>query len=857
MDLLEKLTNQMRETLESAISLALFAKNPEVANLHILWAQLTASNSILRQVLNRLNAQSAAIELEVKSAASRLPAVSQTTKEHIKISRDLLDAIQAAEAQARAFGDEYIAVDAYLIANLDRLKAVLERHIDISELKKTLEAMRGTKKIDRQNAEETGGALEKYGIDLSAKAKANSFDPVIGRDEEIARMMQILLRKTKNNPILLGDPGVGKTAIVEALAIRIARSDVPTSLQNKRVITLDMGALIAGAKYRGEFEERLKAVIDEVRESSDVILFIDEIHTIIGAGASEGSMDAANLLKPALARGELRCIGATTLKEYRKYFEKDAAMQRRFQPVVVGEPSAAEAIQIMRGLKERLETHHNVTIEDNALAAAVYLSDRYINDRFLPDKAIDLIDEAASELKMQIESQPAELDRAKREISRLKVELEALKMQKGEKSRSRIGEIERELGDAEEKRRELEARFDNEKAVFNRVAELKSEEDTARREAEIAKRESDYSKAAELEYGKIPEIKKQLSAQNEKWQAMQEAGTLLKNSVDEEAIASIVAKWTNIPVRRMLQSEREKVLNIEAELSRSVIGQSEAIKAVSAVIKRSKAGLNNPNRPLGSFLFLGATGVGKTETAKSLSRFLFDSDRAMIRLDMSEYMEKHAASRLVGAPPGYVGYEEGGQLTEAVRRKPYSVVLLDEIEKAHPDTFNILLQVLDEARLTDNKGVTIDFKNTILILTSNLASREIAEIGDKKARNDAVWKELRAHFRPEFLNRLDEVVIFEPLGFGEIEKITEKMIGDLAARLKDREIEIEFSAAAKSAITEHGFDPEFGARPLARALNKLVEDRLSDLILRGEVKSGSKVLFDAENGEITAEAIGD
>jgi ATP-dependent chaperone ClpB len=845
----------MRETLESAISLALFAKNPEATSLHVLWAQITQTNSAFRQALNRLNINAAAIELEIKSAVEKLPKASQVAKENIKISRDLRDSLMAAEARSKAIGDEFIAVDTYLIANLDRFKAVLQNHLDLSELKKTFEAARGGKKADRQNAEDTAGALQKYGADLTAKARDGKLDPVIGRDEEIARMMQILLRKTKNNPILLGDPGVGKTAIVEALADRIARKDVPASLANMKVIALDMGALIAGAKYRGEFEERLKAVIDEVKSDDAAILFIDEIHTIIGAGASEGSMDAANLLKPSLARGELRCIGATTLKEYRKYFEKDAAMQRRFQPVSIGEPSAAEAIAIMRGLKERLETHHNVTIEDSALTAAARLSDRYINDRFLPDKAIDLIDEAASELKMQIESLPAGLDRAKREISRLKVELEALKMEKGDKNKARIDEIVRELANATELKRELEARFENEKAVFNKISELKAEEESKKREAEIAKRDGDYSKAAELEYGKIPEIKKQIAEQNDRWQAMQEAGTLLKNSVDEEAIAAIVSKWTNIPVKKMLQTERDKVLNIEEELSRSVIGQKEAIKAIGNVIKRSKAGLANTNRPLGSFLFLGATGVGKTETAKTLSRFLFDSDRAMIRLDMSEYMEKHSVSRLVGAPPGYVGYEEGGQLTEAVRRKPYSVILLDEIEKAHPDTFNLLLQVLDEARLTDNKGVVVDFKNTILILTSNLASREIMEIKDKKAREEAVWAALRAHFRPEFLNRLDEIVIFEPLGFEEIEKIVEKLIEDLQKRLEPQEIALEFTSEAKRLIAESGFDPDFGARPLSRALNRLAEDKLSELILSGKTRAGSLVRFDAENGEITAAVV--
>ncbi len=852
MELLEKLTNQLRESLEGAVSLATHGQNPEIAPLHLLWAQLTQSNSTLRQALNRLGCESAALELEVKSAAAKLPASSGIRRENIKIGRELLESLQKAEGLMQSQGDRFIAVDTWLLANLDRFRSLLERYLDIAELKKTLEAMRGGSTVNDPGAEETREALAKYGIDLTAQARENRLDPVIGRDEEISRTMQILLRKTKNNPILLGEPGVGKTAIVEGLAERIVKKDVPTSLQNKKLITLDMGALIAGAKYRGEFEERLKAVIDEVKKDESVILFIDEIHTLIGAGAGEGSMDAANLLKPALARGELRTIGATTLKEYRKHFEKDAAMQRRFQPVMVDEPAVPEALSIMRGLKERLEAHHNITILDSALVSAVKLSERYITDRYLPDKAIDLIDEAASQLKLQIESEPAELDRIKRELSRLRVEKEALKMEEGDKNRTRLEAIEKELADQEEQMRQLQARFDHEKAVFNDIAAIKVEEDEIRREAELAKREGRYEKAAELEYGKIPELHKRTQELTEQWEKMQEAGTLLKNSVDEEAIAEIVSKWTQIPVKKMLQSEREKVLGVQEVLARAVIGQQEAIEAVSHVIKRSKAGLSDTNRPLGSFLFLGPTGVGKTETAKSLARFLFDTDRAMIRLDMSEYMEKHAVSRLVGAPPGYVGYDEGGQLTEAVRRKPYSVILLDEIEKAHPDTFNILLQVLDDGRLTDNKGVTVDFKNTIIILTSNIASDRIMELSDKKAREEAVWGQLKQQFRPEFLNRLDDVVIFNPLDRGAIGSIVGNLIEELQKRLEPQEITITFSEAAKAYIADAGFDPLFGARPLRRALHRVVEDRLSELILRGEAQAGATVHFDCQEGAITA-----
>ena len=852
MDELQKLTNQMQETLSGALSLALFAKNPEVQSLHILWAQLTTTNSLLRQALNRLGVESAAIELEVKSLAARLPTSTGLHKENIKLSYELTQSLQTAEAKMRSLGDSFIAVDTYLLANMQRFESILSAYLNVSELIKTLEAMRGGKKVQNSNAEETQGALAKYGIDLTAKAREGKMDPVIGRDEEILRVMQILLRKTKNNPILLGDPGVGKTAIAEGLADRIVKDDVPLSLKNKRVITLDLGALIAGAKYRGEFEERLKAVIDEVQKDESVILFIDEIHTIIGAGASEGSMDAANLLKPALARGELRCIGATTLKEYRKYFEKDAAMQRRFQPVYINEPSAAEALAIMRGLKERLEAHHNISIEDSALVAAVHLSDRYIPDRFLPDKAIDLIDEASSGLKLQIESSPAELDRVQREQARLKIEAEALKMDKAANNAVRLAEIDRELGDVDERARSLNAQFENEKSVFDAIARLKAKEEELRREAETAKRESNYNKAAELEYGKIPELKKELNELDGKWQKMQESGTLLKNSVDKEMIAAIVAKWTHIPVSRMLQSEKEKYLNIADELAKTVKGQSESINAVASVIKRSKAGLNDAARPIGSFLFLGPTGVGKTETAKTLARFLFDSEKSLVRLDMSEYMEKHAVSRLIGAPPGYVGYEEGGQLTEAVRRNPYCVVLFDEIEKAHSDVFNALLQVLDDGRLTDGKGVTVDFKNTILILTSNLASREIMELDDPKAREAAAWEALRARFKPEFLNRLDEVVVFNPLGMDALKLIVGNMISEVGAKLADQGNTLEFSSAATDQIVQGGFDPEFGARPLRRAIHKLVENTLSELILRGEARANSTVKFDLENGVITA-----
>ncbi|ELL0790974.1 AAA family ATPase [Campylobacter upsaliensis] len=850
------LTDSMLSNVESAVSLAIHSKNSEVVPLHLLWALALDSTSLLSQLCNKLNISKEALELELKSQIKSLATSSNVSRDNIRISNELLNSLENAKGLMSVNGDSYLSVDTWLIAESKRspIKELLGKFIDLNELKKELELLRAGRKIESKTSEDTMDALNKFGIDLTQKAKQNELDPIIGREEEIERTMQILIRKSKNNPILLGEPGVGKTAIVEALAQRIVKKDVPTSLQNKRLISLDMSALIAGAKYRGEFEDRLKSVVDEVIKSKNVILFIDEIHTIVGAGASEGSMDAANILKPALARGELHTIGATTLKEYRKYFEKDAALQRRFQPVSVSEPSINEALAMLRGIKEKLEIHHNVSITDSALVAAAKLSKRYINDRFLPDKAIDLIDEAAAELKMQIESEPSSLRKVRKELETLEVEKEALKMEQNEANEKRLEEIAKELANLKEEQNALNAQFENEKSVFDSISVKKKEIDSLKNEANLAKNKGDFQKAAELEYGQIPSLEKEVLSLEEKWQLLSQNGVLLKNKVDEDLVAGILSKWTGISVQKMLKSEKQKFLEVEKHLKESVIGQDRALNALAKAIKRNKAGLNEGSKPIGSFLFLGPTGVGKTQSAKALAKFLFDDEKAMIRFDMSEFMEKHSVSRLLGAPPGYIGHEEGGELTEAVRRKPYSVILFDEVEKAHKDVFNILLGILDDARATDSKGVSVDFKNTIIILTSNIASNAIMNLKGKE-QEEAVKAELKNFFKPEFLNRLDDIITFNPLGENEAYEIVKLLFKDLQKSLENKGLKATLSDEAAKFIAKEGFDEDFGARPLKRAIYDKIEDKLSDMILSDTLSLNDTISIDLKENEIVINKI--
>ncbi len=857
----QNFTQKSLEAIQSAQSLAQSNSHQQLEQVHILLALLTQEGGIVPQLLRKMDKTPESLEAAANAVLRKIPSV-RTSREADKfyISADTDAALTAAEDEAKAMKDEYVSVEHLFLGLIEAARGELKElfatyRITKENVLQALTSVRGNQRVTTDNPEGTYDALEKYGTDLVKRARTQKMDPVIGRDEEIRNVIRILSRKTKNNPVLIGEPGVGKTAIVEGLAQRIVAGDVPKALLDKSVFSLDMGALIAGAKYRGEFEERLKAVLNEVKESDGkILLFIDELHTIVGAGKTEGSMDAGNLLKPMLARGELHCLGATTLDEYRQYIEKDAALARRFQPVMVDEPTVEDAIAILRGLKERYEVFHGVKIADSAIIAAATLSHRYITDRFLPDKAIDLVDEACAQIRTEMDSMPTELDKISRHIIQMEIEEAALKKEEDALSKGRLAEVQKELAEQKERMSAMKAQWENEKNAIGKIQQLRQSIEDLNRQIEAAEREYDLEKAAELKYGRLPEAKKQLAAEESRAAAGKEEN-LLRDKVTDEEIARIVERWTGIPVARLVQGEREKLLNLDAILHKRVIGQDEAVTSVTEAIQRSRAGIQDPNRPIGSFLFLGPTGVGKTELAKTLAQALFDDENNLVRLDMSEYMEKFSVSRLIGAPPGYVGYEEGGQLTEAVRRKPYSVVLFDEVEKAHPDVFNVLLQVLDDGRITDSQGRTVDFKNTILILTSNLGSEflldGISPEGEiEESAREQVNALLRRSFRPEFLNRLDEIVFYKPLTKENITGIIDLQIASLNRRLSDKQIEVKLTESAKSAIVDAAYNPEFGARPLRRYVQHTVETMLSKRILRGDITPGTVVTVDAENGEL-------
>ena len=851
---LNRYTEKAQEAIFAAQRLTGEYNHGQIEPEHLLLALVRQADGVVPQVLAKMNIPPETVALATERALREKPKVYGATQ--VGLSRDLSRALEEAEKIAARMRDEFISTEHLLLALLGPHGAgaarILSAHgVTEDAVLRALTAIRGSQRVTSQNPEATYQALEKYGRDLTALARQGKLDPVIGRDEEIRRVMQILNRRTKNNPVLVGDAGVGKTAIVEGLAQRIVRGDVPEGLKDKRIVALDLGALVAGAKYRGEFEERLKAVLKEVTDAEgEIILFIDEIHQVVGAGRAEGApMDAANILKPMLARGELHCIGATTLDEYRKYIEKDAALERRFQPVYVDEPSVEDTISILRGLKERYEVHHGVRIQDAACIAAAVLSHRYIPDRHLPDKAIDLIDEAASRLRMEIDSKPAELDEVDRRIMQLEIEREALKKETDEASRERLQKLEKELADLREESQALRARWEREKAAIQALRETKERIEQVRHQIEEAQRALDYARASELQYGVLMELERQRREQEERLKQLQSDHPLLKEEVGPEDVAKVVAEWTGIPVTKLMEGELEKLLRMEEALHRRVVGQDEAVRAVANAVRRARAGLQDPNRPIGSFIFLGPTGVGKTELARALAEFLFDTEEAMVRIDMSEYQERHTVSRLIGAPPGYVGYEEGGQLTEAVRRRPYSVVLFDEIEKAHPEVFNTLLQLLDEGRLTDGHGRTVDFRNTIVIMTSNIGSRWIKELGVEAAR-ERVMEELDRTFRPEFLNRIDEIILFHSLTREDLKRIVDIQMERLRGLLAQRQIGLEWTDGLREHLAEVGYDPVFGARPLKRVIQREVQDPLALAILRGEFREGDTVRVDVRDGRV-------
>ena len=855
---INKFTQKSLEAVNSCEKLAYQYGSPEIDQEHFLYSLLTIEDSLILKLIEKMEVNKEAFLSQVQQAVEKKPKVSggQTY-----ISKSLNQVLVSAEDEAKAMGDEYVSVEHLFLSlmkypNTEIKKLFQAYGITRERFLQVLSTVRGNQKVVSDNPEATYETLEKYGYDLVERAKQQKLDPVIGRDSEIRNVVRILSRKTKNNPVLIGEPGVGKTAVVEGLAQRIVKGDVPDSLKDKKLFALDMGSLVAGAKYRGEFEERLKAVLEENKASDgQILLFIDELHTIVGAGKTDGAMDAGNLLKPMLARGELHCIGATTLNEYRQYIEKDAALERRFQPVMVDEPTVEDTISILRGLKDRYEVYHGVKIADSALVSAAVLSNRYITDRFLPDKAIDLVDEACAMIKTELDSLPADLDEVQRKIMQLEIEEAALKKETDRLSVERLENLQKELAELRENFKSRKASWDQEKSAVERVSKLKEEIESLNNEIQIAQRNYDLNKAAELQYGKLPELQKQLEEAEES--AKKRESSMVHESVTDDEIATIISRWTGIPVAKLTESERNKTLNLDKELHKRVVGQDEGVEKVTEAIIRSKAGIKDPSKPIGSFMFLGPTGVGKTELAKALAASLFDNEQNMVRIDMSEYMEKYSVSRLIGAPPGYVGYEEGGQLTEAVRRKPYSVVLFDEIEKAHPDVFNVLLQVLDDGHITDSQGRTVDFKNTILIMTSNIGSQYLLEGIDEEGniKTDAenmVMNDLRAHFRPEFLNRLDEIIMFKPLTKSNIGGIIELLLADVNKRLEDKELEIRLTDAAKNYVIDHGYEPAYGARPLKRYLTKHVDTLAARMILSGEVYPQDTIIIDEQGGMLTA-----